>query len=250
MNIALILSGGTGSRLGGDIPKQYMEVGGKPIIAYCLETFQAHPGIDAVRVVAAREWRELIGQWGGTKLQGFSEPGQTRQLSIWNGLQDIRLAVTECAAAGNTDVGGSEVGGKNVSKDVVVMIHDAARPLVSAETITACLSGCVEHDGVMPALPVKDTVYYGAGGRIESLLERSKVIAGQAPEAFRLEPYYEANLALLPEEILRINGSTEPAILAGLDVQYIAGDERNFKITTQADLERFREIMKEQGLFH
>lgn len=219
MNIALILSGGTGSRLGGDIPKQYMEVGGKPIIAYCLETLKAHPGIDGVRVVAAKEWHELIRQWAGAKLQGFSEPGQTRQLSIWNGLQDIR-------------------------RDVVVLVHDAARPLVSAETITACLEGCVEHDGVMPALPVKDTVYYGADGRIESLLQRSKVIAGQAPEAFRLEPYYEANKALLPDEILRINGSTEPAILAGLDVQYIPGDERNFKITTQADLERFREIVK------
>ena len=232
MNIALILSGGTGSRLGGDIPKQYIEVGGKPIIAYCLETFQAHPGIDAVRVVAAKEWHELIVGCSGAKLRGFSEPGQTRQLSIWNGLQDIRHEFCRMA----------------VDKDVVVLIHDAARPLVSAETISACLEGCAAHDGVMPALPVKDTVYYGADGRIESLLERSKVIAGQAPEAFRLEPYYDANRRLLPEKILRINGSTEPAILAGLDVQYIAGDERNFKITTQADLERFREIVKAEGI--
>lgn len=233
MNIALILSGGTGSRLGGDIPKQYIEVGGKPVIAYCLEIFQAHPDIDAVRVVAAGDWHGLIRQWGGSKLQGFSLPGRTRQLSVWNGLQDIRRDVA--ARQGEADV---------VYGDVVVLIHDAARPLVSGETISACLEGCVAHDGVMPALPVKDTVYYGVDGRIESLLERSKVIAGQAPEAFRLEPYYEANRVLLPEEILRINGSTEPAILAGLDVQYIAGDEWNFKITTQADLDRFREIMK------
>lgn len=233
MNIALILSGGTGSRLGGDIPKQYIEVGGKTVIAYCLEIFQAHPDIDAVRVVAAGDWHGLIRQWGGSKLQGFSLPGRTRQLSVWNGLQDIRRDVA--ARQGEADV---------VYGDVVVLIHDAARPLVSGETISACLEGCVAHDGVMPALPVKDTVYYGVDGRIESLLERSKVIAGQAPEAFRLEPYYEANRVLLPEEILRINGSTEPAILAGLDVQYIAGDERNFKITTQADLDRFREIMK------
>ncbi len=240
MNIALILSGGTGSRLGGDIPKQYIEVGGKPIIAYCLETFQTHPDIDAVRVVAAREWHGLIGQWAGSKLQGFSQPGQTRQMSVWNGLQDIRReGVGRTVSQGEADVAGG---------DVVVLIHDAARPLVSAETISACLEGCAAHDGVMPALPVKDTVYYGADGRIESLLDRSKVIAGQAPEAFRLEPYYDANRRLLPEKILRINGSTEPAILAGLDVQYIAGDERNFKITTQADLERFREIVKAEGI--
>ena len=236
MNIALILSGGTGSRLGGDIPKQYREVGGKPIIAYCLETFKRHPAVEGVRVVAAEEWRGLIRQWAGAKLQGFSQPGQTRQLSIWNGLQDIRReAAGQAARQGETDVD---------SVDVVVLIHDAARPLVTAETITACLAGCAAHDGVMPALPVKDTVYYGADGKIESLLERSRVIAGQAPEAFRLEPYYRANQRLLPKEILRINGSTEPAILAGLDVQYIPGDERNFKITTQADLERFAEIVR------
>ena len=192
-----------------------------------------------MRVVAAGDWHELIGQWAGSKLQGFSLPGQTRQLSVWNGLQDIRREAAGQIARrqGEADV---------ASEDVVVLIHDAARPLVSGETISACLEGCVAHDGVMPALPVKDTVYYGTDGRIESLLERSRVIAGQAPEAFLLEPYYEANRVLLPEEILRINGSTEPAILAGLDVQYIAGDERNFKITTQADLERFREIVKDR----
>ena len=134
----------------------------------------------------------------------------------------------------------------NVDLIDYVIIHDAARPLVSAETITACLEGCREHDGVMPALPVKDTVYYGAGGKIESLLDRSRVIAGQAPEAFRFEKYYGANLKLLPDRILQINGSTEPAILAGMEVQYIPGDERNFKITTQTDLERFREIVSRQ----
>lgn len=251
MNIALVLSGGTGSRLGGDIPKQYIEVGGKPIIAYCLETFEAHPNIDAVRVVAAKEWQELIAKWTGSKLQGFSAPGRTRQLSIWNGLQDImcceatQVSLTE---KGSFDGDRIDVGKVHFNEcGDVVLIHDAARPFVSAQTIASCLEGCAEHDGVMPALPVKDTMYYGADGRIESLLDRSKIIAGQAPEAFRLARYYEANRRLLPEKILGINGSTEPAILAGLDVQYIPGDERNFKITTQEDLERFREIAARGG---
>lgn len=223
MNTALILAGGTGSRFGGDIPKQYLEVKGKPIIAYCLCTFEAHSRIDAIQVVAEEEWRPLIREWAGGKLRGFSRPGRNRQLSVLNGLADI------LGYAAETDT---------------VLIHDAARPLVSRELITECLDGCLEHEGIMPALPVKDTVYYGADGRIESLLERSKVIAGQAPEAFRLGLYYEANRRLLPDKILAVNGSAEPAVMAGMDVRYISGDERNLKITTMADLERFRQILE------
>ena len=69
--------------------------------------------------------------------------------------------------------------------------------------------------------------------------------AGQAPETFRLGTYLEANCALLPDEILRINGSTEPAVLAGLDIVMIPGEEQNYKITTEADLRRFEQDLKE-----
>ena len=91
---------------------------------------------------------------------------------------------------------------------------------------------------------MKDTVYLGDGRQITSLLEREKVYAGQAPEAFVLGKYYEANKSLIPDKIEQINGSTEPAILAGMDIAMIPGDEGNFKITTQADLERFRALIK------
>ena len=93
MNIALILAGGSGSRFGGDIPKQYLEVGGKPVIAYCLRTFSQHEQIDKIQIVADEQWHAFIEkctlQEGCTGLQGFSAPGENRQLSIWNGLQDI-----------------------------------------------------------------------------------------------------------------------------------------------------------------
>ena len=78
-------------------------------------------------------------------------------------------------------------------------------------------------------------------------MDRGKVYAGQAPEVFLLGKYYEANRALLPDKILEINGSTEPAVMAGMDIVMIPGDERNFKITTAADLERFREIVQKGG---
>lgn len=232
MNIALILAGGTGTRLGGDIPKQYLEAEGKPVIAYCLEAFAGHEMIDKIWIVAEEEWRPLIESFTGEetigpessgKFCGFSRPGKTRQLSVWNGLQDIREHADE--------------------KDVVI-VHDAARPLVSERIITDCLRACGRHDGALTALPVKDTVYYGADGKIEALLDRNKLIAGQAPEAFLLGKYYEANRALFPDKILEINGSTEPAVLAGMDICCVTGEEINFKITTKEDMARFRQMLQ------
>ena len=98
----------------------------------------------------------------------------------------------------------------------------------------------------MPVLPMKDTVYYSEDGcTVGKLLDRKTIYAGQAPEVFLLGKYREANRRLLPDRILAVNGSTEPAVMAGLDVAMIPGDERNFKITTRADLERFQKIIQE-----
>ena len=243
MVTALLLSGGTGTRMGVEKPKQYIEVNGRPIISYCLERLLLHEGIDAVQIVADKAWHETIlacmedmqcGGHGRTaaekrsrgkgKFRGFSAPGKNRQLSILNGLEDIA---------------------KYAADSDCVLIHDAARPLVSAKQIADCL-GAVQggHDGALPVLPMKDTVYYSQDGRaVTSLLERSRIFAGQAPEAFLFGKYAEAVRALMPERILQINGSTEPAIMAGMDIAMIPGDEGNFKITTMADLERFREIV-------
>ena len=130
------------------------------------------------------------------------------------------------------------------SEEAAVLIHDAARPLLSVELISECLAALGGHDGVLPVLPMKDTVYYSEDGKqVSRLLNRSELYAGQAPEAFVLGRYLKANEQLLPTEILKINGSTEPAVLAGLDVVMIPGDEGNFKVTTKADLERFCAIV-------
>lgn len=108
-----------------------------------------------------------------------------------------------------------------------------------------CLDAAEEHDGVIPVIPMKDTVYSSTDGKqITALLDRSKIYAGQAPEVFKLGVYYAVNIRLLPDRILNINGSTEPAVMAGLDVAMIPGDEGNFKITTRADLERFQKIVE------
>lgn len=226
MNIALILAGGTGARLSSEIPKQYISVRGKMIITRCLEVFGAHQQMDAIQIVAHPGWREEIEsqmpEKARAKFKGFSDPGSNRQRSIFHGLKDMM------EYAGNSDL---------------VIVHDAARPLVGAVLLSQCVKACKGHDGVIPVLPMKDTVYLGEGGQVVSLLERDKVYAGQAPEAFLLGKYYDANERLMPDGIDRIHGSTEPAIMAGMDIAMIPGDERNFKITTQMDLERYMDLV-------
>lgn len=225
MNVGLILSGGTGTRLSSDIPKQYIRAGGQPILSYCVETLSVHDRIDALQIVADTDWHDSILEWLKTadkkkKFRGFSLPGINRQLSIVHGLEDIR---------------------KYAEDSSYVFIHDAARPLLSERQITDCLEQVKGHDGLMPVLPMKDTVYVSMDGgkSVSSLLDRSTIYAGQAPEVFRIGRYYEANQKLLPDRILDIRGSTEPAVLDGMDIVMIPGDERNFKITTKEDLERF-----------
>ncbi len=236
MNFAIILSGGTGSRLKGiDLPKQYYKVCGRTILSYCMESIGRSGDLDAYVVVAAEEWRGTILQemqevfsetsFVRKKFQGFAPPGENRQLSVLNGLYALQ------ARAKETDI---------------VLVQDAARPLTSAGLIGRCIEAAKGAGGSMPVLKMKDTVYYSADGtRIDSLLERDKILAGQAPEAFAFGLYLKANECLAEEEMLAVCGSSEPALKAGIPVALVDGEEENFKITTAEDLRRFEKIMEE-----
>ena len=119
MNVALILSGGTGTRLGSDVPKQYIEVCGSPIISYSVKCLLEHKGIDAIQIVADPLWYERIEKWlqatdTNHKFKGFAEQGANRQLSIFNGLEAISVYA---------------------GKDDSVLINDAARTLLSSKQI-------------------------------------------------------------------------------------------------------------------
>ena len=236
MNIAILLSGGTGTRLGADIPKQYIRIADQMIITYSLKVLLEHSQIDGIVVVAEEEWREIIlsdlQQYAQNieKRIAFAVPGITRQFSILNALNYIKYEWN------------METDGINI------LIHDAARPNLSSYMISQCMDTLKEHEGVMPVLSMKDTIYESKDGTtVTKLLDRSHLFAGQAPEGFRFDSYYEVNQKLLPDRLHQINGATEPAILAGMDVAMISGDENNYKITTQADLERFKEMMEKNN---
>lgn len=229
MNISIILSGGVGSRMGSDLPKQYMLVDCKPVIYYCLQTFLDVKEIDALIIVVADEWRkyveETVCKLHPEKPVFYAQPGETRQLSIYSGLKKARVI-------GAVD-------------DDVVIIHDAARPMVSSNLISTCLEGCGVADGVLPVIPVKDTLYQSKDGHsISSLLNRSELFAGQAPEAFLFGKYYALHEEMPHDEIVKINGSTEIAYKGGLQIKLIKGDEMNFKITTSEDFSNFDSIIR------
>lgn len=234
MNSAILLSGGVGSRIHSDIPKQYISVSNKLIIIYALETLVKCSLIDQVYIVADSKWKNPILENATEnhipleKVIEFVAPGLNRQESIWNGLQAIHMHNKEIMEADSNQ------------EDDIVLIHDAARPLLTVDQMNQCFEAIKNYDGVMPVLPMKDTVYLSEDGiEVSKLLERQKIFAGQAPELFRFKKYYLANRELLPEKIKDINGSTEPAILADMRIAMVPGDENNYKITTNTDLNRF-----------
>ncbi|MDR0681583.1 MAG: 2-C-methyl-D-erythritol 4-phosphate cytidylyltransferase [Dysgonamonadaceae bacterium] len=224
MNIVIILSGGTGERMKSNCPKQYLLIGKKPVITYTLEIFTKRNDIDKLVIVADEKWRDFINkqlQMIDTKQSvNYVSPGTTRQHSIFNALKMLKE--------------------NNTAYDDIVIIHDAVRPLVSKGIIDCCIDRCDDHDGVMPVIPIKDTVYHSIDGKqIANLLPRSELFAGQSPESFRFGKYYQIHEEMTFDEISAINGSSEIAYKKGLDILLAQGAESNFKITTLEDLKRF-----------
>lgn len=224
MNIAIILSGGQGCRMGADVPKQYIEIDGRPVIAWCLETFVKHSAIDALIIVLDPQWQTFVSSL--PVLSGFDKPiyyahsGDTRQQSIYNGLKRAK----ECGTA---------------DEDVVI-IHDAARPSVSVRVIDDVIRTCSICDGAIPVLQVTDTVYLCSDGvSLSGLLSRDTLFAGQTPEAFRFGKYLRIHESLPQEDWRTLKGSSEIAYRGGLKIRLVSGDKSNFKLTDPDDLKRF-----------
>ena len=230
MNIAILLAGGTGTRLGGDVPKQYLEVNGKPVIAFSLEVFQAHPAVDKIVIVANDEWHsyllETMQRYGITKFAGFAPAGESRQHSVLSGLTVAKAL-------------------EGVDDTALALIHDAARPNVDARMIGDALD-MQGYDATLPVIQVPDTVYYSENGKeVTQLLNRDKLYAGQSPECFLLNKFYAAHNGLSDAELSAVRGTAQLAYSQGFTVKLCAGDPKNYKITTMVDLEKFRSEQRE-----
>jgi len=215
MNAGLILAGGKGERLTGySTPKQFLEVGGRPVISYCLQTFQSCSDIDIICVVADEKWHTQIGNFL------FAEPGISRQHSIYNGLKALQSFTPQ-----------------------YVVIHDAARPCVLTSTISECIAASRPYDGATPVLPVTETIYRSACGQvIAAALKRDELFVGQTPECYDFSLYLAAH-ERFASKLSDFRGSSEIAVNADMRIALAKGDPGNFKITTNTDLERFKSII-------
>lgn len=228
---SIILAGGKGIRLNDQTPKQYVEVEGVPIIGYCLKTMQENRFVKSIIIVCDEEWRHYLNDWmhqnGIHKFISYADSGESRQESVFSGLKKAKLI--------------------GVLEEDVIVVHDAARPNLSQELLNRIIEKALLHDGCTPMVTVKDTCYYSEDGEIVSqLINRDYLYAGQTPEAFLFGKYFDAHVKSTKQELSMFRGTGEIAVKNGMEMHIVDGDDHNYKITTQDDLEKF--IMEQKGL--
>jgi len=233
VNAALILSGGSGKRMGIDVPKQYLELLGKPVVVHTVEQFQRCELIRYVAIAAAEEWREQILRWKAefrlTKLQAVAPAGTDRQGSILNGLRALQPLLA-----------GADDG---------VVVQDAVRPLTSDGLIKRLLDGLREAPCVLPVLPVTDTTYTSRDGQwVDGLLERSTLYSGQAPEAFRYQDYLHLYGETPAKELSAMSGSCQLPYSRRWKVKMVPGERDNIKITYLSDLQICEKLLREREI--
>ncbi len=217
--IALVVAAGRGTRLDGGLPKQYLRLGGKPLLRHALETLRAHRGLDGVRVVLHPDDRPLYdAATDGLDLLPPVPGGAARQDSARLGLESL-----VGLAPGR------------------VLIHDAARPFVDHTMLDRVLAALDEADGAIPALPVNDTVKRaGATNIIAETVDRTGLWRVQTPQGFRYDKILAAHRAAAGRDLPDDAAVAEQARLA---VKLVAGSEDNFKVTTQDDLRRAERLL-------
>jgi 2-C-methyl-D-erythritol 4-phosphate cytidylyltransferase len=217
MSAVLIVAAGRGTRAGTDVPKQYVELAGKTILHRTVEVFLGLSEITQVTVVIAKgDDAAYQKAMTGLKDKRITDPvigGDTRAASVRAGL--------EAMAATSPDR---------------VLIHDAARPFVSPDTILGVLDALNVHDGAFAAVPVVDAIWRADGGFAISPLDRSLLWRAQTPQGFRFDSILSAHRAFDGTAA----DDVEVARAAGQLVRIVEGSEANFKITTPADLARAR----------
>ena len=212
--MALVLSGGTGSRMGR--PKQFIELLEVPALLYTLRAFQEAPDVGRIYVVGDHARIEnLVEEAGISKYAGSAPPGESRSLSTRSGLIMLEEA-----------------------PETIVLVHDGSRCLVTPDLVRRVVAAALQDpraDGVIPALPVPDTTKVVENETVLETLDRAKLYAVQTPQAFRLGSLSEAYAA--SEE--RLRAATDDASLvekAGGRVLVVAGEKTNIKLTSPEDL--------------
>jgi len=221
--VALVVAAGKGRRFGGDLPKQYRMLAGKPVLRWSLEALASHPRIDAVCAVIAAEDGDLFAAAShGVALLPAVQGGAERQESVYNGLK----ALAE-SSLGEIDR---------------VLIHDGARPFPARETLDALIDALDGADGAIPGLAVTDTLKRVEAAAIAATVPRDGLFRAQTPQAFRFAKILAAHDAAAGQ---RLTDDSAIAEAAGLRVVVVPGRDDNLKITSPEDLQRAEEILSD-----
>lgn len=228
MNVAIIIAGGVGSRMGQEIPKQFINVGEKPVIVYTLEAFQEHPLVDAIEVVCLAGWEQVLRayarQYKIDKLKWVVKGGASGQESIRNGVYNFEGVLAE---------------------DDICIIHDGVRPMLDPEVITDVVCVAKERGNAVTSMPYNEQIFLvdkKDSATTTQYIPRETLRRVSTPQAYRFglldSKYHEAF-----EKGVGIDGSNYTntmMVQLGVRLNFAAGSDRNIKLTTPENLEFFR----------
>ena len=230
MNIGLLIAGGSGNRMGQDIPKQFMHVDGAPIIIWTLKAFEQHPDIEAIAVVCLRGWETVLQSYANQfcikKLKWIFPGGDTGFESIHNGIYGLKEA--------------------GCNDEDLVLIHDGVRPLLSQEIISSNIATCKAYGYAVTGIQCREAILESHDGfTTKTSIPRDTLIRTQTPQTFRLGNIIKAH------EHAKVKGITNTVssctLIAELEedieMHIVPGSEKNIKITTVEDLEMIKALM-------
>ena len=229
MNIALIIAGGSGTRMGQDIPKQFLHVDSCPVIIHTLKCFQIHPDIDVIAVVCLNGWETVLSAYANqfdiSKLKHVFPGGKTGMESIHNGIFGLK-------EAGYDD-------------DDLILIHDSVRPMLSQDIISSNIAICKAYGYAITGIKCREAILESDDGFVSSVsIPRDKLIRTQTPQTFRL-----GNIIGIHEEaklkgiVDSVSSCTLVAEVGGHEMHIVPGSEKNIKITTVEDLEILKALI-------
>ena len=226
-NIGLLIAGGSGNRMHQDIPKQFITVNERPVIVYTLEAFEKHPEIDAIAVVCIEGWDQVLWayakQFNIKKLKHVVLGGKNGQDSIRNGVLELE---------------------KYYRKDDLVLIHDAIRPMVSAEIISDNIRVAREHGNAITVIPCAEAMMQTEDGIVSvGSYPRDRLKRTQTPQAFHLGDICDLHRRALESGITNSVASCTLMIEMGEQVYFSTGSEKNIKLTTVEDIDIFKALL-------
>lgn len=223
---AVIIAGGSGRRMGQDIPKQFINVYDKPILIYTLEGFQNHPDIDAIEVVCLEGWQDLVWayakQFNIDKLKWVTPGGSTGQESIRNGVYNLE---GKCA------------------KDDIIIIHDGIRPLVDSFVLSDVIAVCRKHGNAVTAMPYNEQIFVADDDSSTTrYIPRETIRRISTPQAYIFDELDAAYHTAFEKKIGIFGSAYTNTMMVDLGkrLYFAAGSDKNIKLTTKDDLELFK----------